>query len=536
MQKIRSIIQNSLYFLSSNAVNMTLGMIASIVLARTLQPTKLGIYHQVLWFSGIISSLISLGYITSIIRFSASYKAKNNPDGLKSMLKHIIIIELIITVISSIGLIVIAPLIADHYFSPNEARFFIIAFVAITPGMQTAIFSALLEGVQNFKYQGLQSVTITPLSLISKIVLLLMGYGIESMLWANLAFSLINLSFYIWAGKREGLIDGLFKASTMDSEEKQKLGAYNKSVFSISLVDQIVWNRSENYFLGRYCQASQLAFYNLAQNLVLKITGVIPSLMWKVLLPLASEQEENKDPKYRNKTYYFALRYSAFLIFPICTVCIVCAYEIIVLLYGQAYSQAEGCFQLLCIGTIFTCLSQPGSAVIYAANKQRYIFWYGGILAILNLLLNYLLIPRFGALGAGFCFSVVTILGSIGGFVYLIGFMKLKVPWFSLFKISFSCVFLGIILFLLIRQDIETFNVFKTLRGWLNENLHSKIAYLFHPRFLRLTFAVFTGFSIYILLSLVLFKPDKDDIRILTAMDKYLPKLFIKGIFKIKNL
>ena len=254
--------------------------------------------------------------------------------------------------------------------------------------MMTAIFSALLEGGQVFKYQGLHALTITPLSLLTKIILMLNGFKVESLLWCNLVFSLFNLAFYFLAAKKEGLVSDWSQAKILEGKEKQELLQYNRSVFSISLVDQIVWNRSENYFLGRFCQASQVAYYNLAQNLIHKFTGIVPDLMWRILLPVASEQQGENNFSQKKRTYYHSVRYSAFILFPLITICLICAYEIIIIFYGQEYAHAESCFQILCIGALITSLSQPGSAMIFAANKQRFIFWYGGILAALNILLN----------------------------------------------------------------------------------------------------------------------------------------------------
>jgi len=513
----------------------TLGMVSSIVLARTLKPNNLGIFHEIQWVAGLASTIISFGFITSIVKFTATYKAKGEQKNMLSMIRYIVHIELFITLISTAFLLFFSTAIADFYFSPKESKLFMIAFIAITPGMQTAIFSALLEGVQVFKYQGIHSLTITPASLLTKIILMLNGYGIESLLWCNLAFSLINLLFYLWASKQENLLKNWFKTEKFSGSEKQKFLSYNYSVFSIHLIDQVVWNRSENFFLGRYCQAAQIAYYNLAHNLVSRLTGIIPMLMWKILLPLLSENEAKGTFKDRQKIYYFSMRYSAFILFPVITISILCAYEIIVILYGQEYAGAEACFQLLCLGALFSSLSQPGSAVIYAANKQKFIFWYGSVLAVINLGLNMLLIPHFKAQGAAMCYSIVTIAGSLGGLYYISKYIKLKIPVISLMKISFSCICLLFIVYLLIRQDIRFFDIFIQFRGWCNSQGYTLIARIVHPRNIRLAFSIASGLCFYLFISIILFKPTKDDFKILLAFQKYLPNPLLQGIIRLKG-
>jgi len=509
-------------------------MVSSIVLARALKPNNLGIFHEVQWIAGLASTIISFGFITSIVKFTAAYKAKGQHENILSMIKYIVYIELAITLVTTVALIYFSTDISDFYFSPKESRFFIIAFIAITPGMQTAIFSSLLEGTQTFKYQGLHSLTVTPLSLVTKIILMLNGFGIESLLWTNLAFAFINLIFYLWATAKENLLKDWFKSDKFPDNEKKKFLSYNYSVFAIHLIDQVVWNRSENFFLGRFCQASQLAYYNLAHNLLVRITGIVPMLMWKILLPLMSEHEAEASIIHRQKIYHFAIRYSAFIIFPIITICLVCAYEIIVILYGQEYAAAESCFQILCVGAIFSSLTQPGSAAIYAAEKQKFIFWYGLILAGINIGLNFFLIPIYKAQGAALCYSFITIMGTMGGFYYLRKYLKLTPPLFSLFKICFSCICLALIVFLLIRQDIRFFDVFPQIRSWAEINNIRLLKFILDPRNIRLAFGIFSGVCFYLSLSLLLFKPKKEDLDILLASQKYMPRLVIQGIIKMK--
>jgi O-antigen/teichoic acid export membrane protein len=436
----------------------------------------------------------------------------------------VIYVEICIMAISSAVLIFFATPIADHYFSPQESPLFVLGFVALTPGMLTAIFSAVLEGGQLFKYQTLHSITVTPLALMTKIVLMLKGFGVESLLWSNLAFSLVNLAYYAWAVKKEGLVSNWMAAKKYGGEDKKAFLKYCRSVYSIQLVDQVVWSRSENYFLGRFCHASQVAYYNLSQNLLLRFTSFIPALMWRILLPVASEQEAVSDLELKKRTYYHSVRYSAFCIFPLVTICLICAYELIVIVYGQDYAEAKSCFQILCIGALITSLTQPGSAMIYAANRQQFIFWFGLGLAALNILLDILLIPKYGAVGAALCFTSVTTLGASGGFFFLTRHMQLKVPWLSLVKILFSCNCLALGLFLIIRQDTAYFDLFPGFRNWLSQVSGLNFDSIIGPRALRFLFSIIAGGTIYIIVSLSLFSLSHDDIRIIKTLERFMPR------------
>jgi PST family polysaccharide transporter len=523
-QTLRRVARNIVHFLASNAVSFVLGMAASVVMARNLGPNDLGIFHQIQWFAGTVSAIISLGFITSITKFTAQFRAEGRNADALSAVRFIFYVEFAIAVVTTLGLLCYATRIADHYFSRDQSWVFALAFMAITPGIQTAIFSATLEGAQVFRYQTVHSLTVTPAALLLKVYVMMKGYGLVSLFWINLLFAVVNLAFYYYAARREGLLQGWFRFRPGDGKWKKEILEYNRSAIGIHFVDLIVWSRSENYFLGRYCAAPQIAFYNLAQNLIVKFTGTLPNLMWRILLPLSSEHHGRMEHDKMKKTYKHALRYSAFFVFPTVAVCFMAAYELIVIFYGHAYSEAKDCFQILCAGALLSSLAQPGSAVIYASNKQKFILKYGSVLAVLNIALCIWLVPKYGARGAAFCYSFTTSLGVIGGFIYTNRTMDLEIPWRSWLKCAAATLLMVSVMVAVLRIESPLFGLFKPTQDLLMEYTGHDIDILLGPRGVRLIFACAVSGLFYLGLTLALFRPKEDDRRILDALHRFLPR------------
>ena len=499
-------------------------MAASVVMARALGPNDLGIFHQVQWFAGTVSVIISLGFITSITKFTAQYRAEGRVQDIVAMVRFIFNIELAIAGITTVGLLFLAPRIADHYFSPGQTKIFMLAFIAITPGIQTAIFSATLEGAQIFRYQSIHSLTVTPIALLTKVWLMLNGYGLLSLFWINLIFSVVNLAFFYWAARREGLLVGWLRGWKGGKEWKREILAYNRSSVGIHFVDLVVWSRSENYFLGRYCTAPQIAYYNLAHNLIAKFTGTLPNLMWRILLPLTAEQQGRSETEKMKRTYRHSLRYVGFIAIPTVVACYVAAYELIVIFYGHAYSEAKTCFQIFCFGALLSNLAQPGSAAIYASNRQSFILGYGTVLAFLNIALDFLLIPRYGAPGAAACYGITTSLGVIGGFVFTSRKMDLSIPWAAWIKSSVAAVIMGVLLAYMLNIQTSTYDLFQPMQFLLLQWTGHDFDILLSPRAVRLIFSCFISGMAYLVITLSLFKPQEDDRRILAALHRFLPR------------
>jgi O-antigen/teichoic acid export membrane protein len=528
MDSLRRVARNIVHFLCSSVVTFGLGMIASVIMARSLGPDNLGIFHQVQWFTGTVSVVISLGFITGITKFTAQYRAEGRHADIVSAVRFVFYIEVAIALVTTIGLCFFARRIADHYFSPQQKWIFMLSFLAITPGIQTAVFSAVLEGAQVFKYQTIHSLTVTPLALLTKVYLMANGYGITSLFWANLAFSVVNLAYYYVAARREGLLHGWFKRPKAVEGKtgpwKKEVLEYNRSLVGIHFVDLLVWSRSENYFLGRFCSAPQIAYYNLAQNLIVKFTGTLPNLLWKILLPLSAEHQGRNQTDKMKRTYRHALRYSAFIVFPTVVACYIAAYELIIIFYGHVYSETKVCFQILCVGALLSSLAQPGSAVIYASNRQGFILRYGSILAVLNIAINFWLIPKYGARGAAVSYAFTTSLGVIGGFIFTTRKLDLSIPWTAWIKTAAASAVMGLVLALLLRLQSPWFDVFHPMQLLLFDWTGHDFDIIFGPRAVRLIFACASAGSVYLGLVLALVKPKEDDRKVLKALDRFLPR------------
>jgi PST family polysaccharide transporter len=516
--------RNIVHFLCSNAVSFVLGMAASVVMARSLGPNDLGIFHQVQWFAGTVSVVISLGLITSITKFTAQFRAEGRNQDVLAAVRFIFNVELAIALITTVGLVILSSRIADHYFSKDQTFIFRLAFLAITPGIQTAIFSATLDGAQIFRYQTLHSLTVTPSALLLKVYVMYKGWGLESLFWINLLFAVVNLAFYYLAARREGLLKGWFRPAVSDGKWKRELLDYNRSAIGVHFVDLVVWSRSENYFLGRYCPAAQIAYYNLAQNLIVKLTGTLPNLMWRILLPLSAQHQGRMELDKMRKTYHHALRYSAFFVFPTIAVCYLAAYELVVIFYGHAYSEAKDCFRILCAGALLSSLAQPGSAVLYASNRQDFIFKYGAVLAVLNISLCLWLVPLYGSRGAAFCYSFTTSLGVIGGFIYTKRKMGLDPPWGAWAKSAVATAGLCAVTVSILKIESHLFYLFQPTQLLLYDWTGHDADILLGARAVRLWFACAIGGLAYLILILLMFRPNEDDRRILHAMDRFLPR------------
>jgi O-antigen/teichoic acid export membrane protein len=84
---------------------------------------------------------------------------------------------------------------------------------------------------------------------------------------------------------------------------------------------------------------------------------------------------------------------------------------------------------LLLVSLAITSIGVVGSPLLVGTEKQSFIAKYGTFVAVLNIAMDLLLIPRHGALGAAIANCTAQIVGVLGGTIYTIRYAGANFPW-----------------------------------------------------------------------------------------------------------
>jgi O-antigen/teichoic acid export membrane protein len=459
---------------------------------------------MVLWLTDSFTWIIGMGLIHGVTKFVAEFKGKGENDTISAIVVFTLKTELILSLITMAILIVLRVPISNFFFTPKQSLYFLIAFFGIMPGITTAVFSAAIDGIQKFEYFTYANLIISPLSFISKIFVLMTGKGIMGLLIVMLIFSFINILFYAFILYKEGILTAAGLRARIDEPLKERIRHYNHSVIAILLCDKIIWDKSENFFLGRLCDSVQIGFYNLGFNIAQKSVSVLPLTFWRVLFPAMSSFFGSGDREKMKRLFYLSTRYLAFVVVPAGVAGIILAYPIIHYLYGHSFIGAQRTMQIIFFSSIISSLANPGAAILYGYEKQAFIYKFGFFLALFNLCLDVLLIKHYGALGAAIAYGITTICGSVAGLAYTCRVMRLEYPFASLFKVLFSTIIMGIVMEIIILHNREL------------------------PGFIA---SAVCGAAVYIVGSLVLGTFEKEDYLLLDGLSRVLPGK-LKGAMK----
>lgn len=105
---------------------------------------------------------------------------------------------------------------------------------------------------------------------------------------------------------------------------------------------------------------------------------------------------------------------------------LVLADKIIILLFGMDFIRSAASFRILIFSTLFVYLAIGSGSLLIAMDKQRATMWIYLLSASLNIVLNLILIPRFGSIGAAISNVVVMFLAISLTFYFMAA--RVKIP------------------------------------------------------------------------------------------------------------
>jgi len=146
--------------------------------------------------------------------------------------------------------------------------------------------------------------------------------------------------------------------------------------------------------------------YSAAQRLAGSL-GVIPLALTTSLLPLVSEAGASEDAERVAKLYRGALSLVLVTALPLVLGGFAFADEIISVVYGAKYLAASAALRVLCWMVAINFALYVMTTIAVALGRERAFMGFALSLALLNIALNALLIPRFDFVGASWA-SLIT--------------------------------------------------------------------------------------------------------------------------------
>jgi O-antigen/teichoic acid export membrane protein len=381
---------NTAWLFTEQVLRLIAGFFVGVWVARYLGPEKFGLFSYALAFVSIFQGIAKLGLDGIVVRDLVQEPEKRDVYlGTSFWLKLIggVITFLIIAII-----LFIQSIFTSNFFTETNIYILIIAFGIIFQSFEVIDF--YYQATVQAKYISIRRIIQLILSSIIKIFLVLTG---ADLIWFVLVslFDIISLSIMGWLIYRSQGLPNFVRYFDIEIGKKLLRDSWPLLLSSVAVMIQA---RIDQVMLKQFIGLRELGNYVVALNII-EVLGFVPMILHQSLLPaIVDAKKKSKNIYYNRLLDYYKLMFSLFLI--VFIILFFCGDIIIRLLYGSKYEIASQIISLIAFRLFFAYMGVAKGAFITTENLFRYSLLTSIAGAILNVTLNYILIPQFKSYGA----------------------------------------------------------------------------------------------------------------------------------------
>lgn len=403
-----TIVRNTFWYAVVTAIGILSGLLTSIVLARGLGPARMGDYSYLLWVLRMMTALATLGYAVATVRYTAAARAQQR-DGVASALLHLFVRRQLAAAVLVAG--ALAPAVLA--LAPAGFRWPLLALlVGLVPITLEAIYANAAYGAQRYDLTTQVSALKMTLEFAVMVTLVSAGAGILGIVVGTLAVTTITCLLQ----RRQALALYPERPAPIPDATRSELNRYVLSLSIVAVLDTIVWDRSEIFFLGLYASSAEIAFYSLAFGLAGRVM-LAPQVIAGPLLPVLAELHGGGDRAEFGHVYRATIRAVTLVGAPLVVIGAAVGPGMIRLLYGRDYLPVAALLVPMLAVSLVGVMRQVAWSALRATGDRRWALHATWTAAAVNIGAAAVLIPRWGTWGAVVANAVAQLLASAIAFV-----------------------------------------------------------------------------------------------------------------------
>lgn len=389
----QTVAKNTFWLFLSEASERLIKMMLIIYAARILGASGWGVFSYAISVGSLLMVFSDIGLSGLITR-----EAIQKKDEYLTFISSALVLKSIALVTSIFLVIFISPLISHI----EEARvlFPMIAGILFFDSIRDIGF-AINRSIEKMEREAIAKIITNAVVLGLGIFLLKENPMPKSIGLAYMIGSMVGAIMIIIILRRN--IKELISTTNKDALKTVAKTALPFAI--VTLIGSIMAN-TDVFMLGIWKNSTEIGLYASAQK-VQQFILIIPAMITTAVFPLASRLAE-KDAEKFGVVLGKTISLSLLLGIPIVFGGLMLAEQIVPFLFGPGYAAAVPILQILLMIILVSFPLILLSNAIFAYNKQKYVALAYSIGVIVNIALNTLLIPEFGAAGSALATLVST--------------------------------------------------------------------------------------------------------------------------------
>ncbi len=410
--------------LALNVAGAGLAFFLNILLARLLGAAGAGTYYLALTTISVLCILSRVGLDNALMRYVAAYAARNRWRQVVGVYRLGMWTAGLGSCAAALLAYLLAPPLAEHVFSePSLVPLLRLMSLSIPPAALLTLHAQALKAIKRPAAAAvLQSAGLTLVTLILVVPLGaafdLVGVGV-SYLAAQVILLLVGVSLWRHATPHLRRVRGVFSLS--------RLLATSAPLLLVAAMN-LTMNWTDTFMLGALASATDVGVYGVVMRTAL-LTGFVLTAVNSVVAPQFAELYAKRDLQTLGQ---FAQRTTLVMTcatLPILAVMVFLPTQILGV-FGTDFTVGANALIVLAVGQFIHVAAGSVAYLLVMTGAEKLVQTTMIVTASLNVLLNFLLIPRWGVLGAAT--ATATSLAVMNMILAFLVYKRLKILTFPL--------------------------------------------------------------------------------------------------------
>lgn len=383
---LQNILTNTGWLFGDQILRMGVGLVVGVWVARYLGPEQFGMLNYAIAFVALFGAIASLGLNGIVVR-----DIVKEPETANSTLGTAFLLQIIG------GLLAFTlAVISISFIRPDEGltKLMVAIFAFVMVFKASDIVKYWFESELQSKYVVWIENSVFLLLSTAKIGLILVHASLITFVWAAFIEGLLVTTGLLWIYNRSGGHLSAWKIHFV----RAKILLRDSWPLILSGLTIMIYMRIDQIMLGQMLGNEAVGIYSAAVR-ISEVWYMIPMVIVTSLFPSIIEAKK-KDERIYQERMQNLLSFMAFASIIIALSISLFSDWIITTLYGNLYTGAGDVLMIHIWACLFVFLGVAGGKWYLIENLQYLNFYRTAIGAIVNISLNFYLIPLYGAYGA----------------------------------------------------------------------------------------------------------------------------------------
>ena len=385
---LQQAVGNSGWLLLDRVVRSGVTFVIIIWLARYLGPQQFGIFNYVLAIVAISSAMATFGLEDIVVR-----ELVHSPSERNEILGTAFVIKLL-----GGGIAFITAITVIRWLRPNEAIMLWLVGIAAAGTFFLAldVIDYWFRSAVQSKYTVIARVTSAVILNLSKVGLIVFKAPLSAFIVAT--FAEAALSGVLLVVMYRARVGRVFAWNATRARAVSLLKSSWPLFFSVMVV--MIYMKIDQVMIGEMLGEQEVGIYSAAVRLV-EMWYIVPAILAMSFFPSMYKLKFDNPQRYLQRIQLF-LDSMVVVSVGAGVLILLVAEQLVVLIYGSEYQGAVGVLQIYIWSSVFVFLMIATSSYLIAENKTIFLLFRNVLGMLVNVTLNWLLIPVYGIKGSAF--------------------------------------------------------------------------------------------------------------------------------------